>query len=223
VNVVVNARTLRGEKVTAPESAGQWLEQHAAAWNWRENKLYITTNTWAGYFILDRDTGASVVTSCINDGSGVFYSAATNRVYSGAEIDRKSTVINGVSDACEDVEEIWGPVVGFVEASRQAYFVGLGVTVLDEDSLAQVGSFPSCIPPPAVHRPIVDDGVAVDQTAGRVFARIWEGDNNQLIGYVGPELDYSCVLVLDGAPVQHHVRRHLRPAGQRPANGFSAE
>jgi hypothetical protein len=193
--VIVNGRTLVGEMIAVPGSAGWWFPS-CGTWNWLENKLYITTHDWGGYFIYDRDTGASTVTSCINDGTYLFFSAAKNRVYSSAEVNSESTVIDGASDACQTVEDIWGPVVGLVEGGRRAYFVGLGVTVLDEDSLTIVGDFPDCIPPPAVHRAMVDHGVAVDQAAGRVFARIWEGDDNHLPIYPGPEADYACVLVL---------------------------
>lgn len=197
---LVNGRTLATEVIIAPESAAQWTQLDAGTWNLRENKLYLTTNTWEGYFVYDRDTGDSTVAHCPpydNDGSGVFYSAATNRVYSGAEINRESAIIDGVSDECQLVEEIWGPVVGFVEQGRRAYYVGLDVTVLDEDSLTQVAVYPSCIPPPTVHRPLVSLGVAVDQSSGRVFARIWEGDDNHLPIYPGPETDYACILVLE--------------------------
>ncbi len=210
VFAIVNARTLHSERIIAPNACGWWIEPDGATWNWLENKLYITTQTWQGYFIYDRDTGQSSVTSCWNDGTGLFFSPATNRVYSGAEINQETTVIEGASDSCQEVDGLWGPVVGFVEAKRRAYFVGFGVTVLDENSLSIVGHLPSCIPPPDVHRPFGDQGVAVDQANGRVFARIWEGDDDILYGNPGPELDYASVLVIDDTWPKRPVRRHVR-------------
>jgi hypothetical protein len=214
VFAVVNPRTLHAERLTAPNACGVWIEPDCATWNWLENKLYITTQTWQGYFIYDRDTGASSVTSCGNDGTGLFFSPATNRVYSGAEIEHQTTVIDGPTDACQNVGGLWGPVVGFVAATRRAYFVGFGVTVFDENSLSIGTSFPTCIPPPVVHRGTSDLGVAVDQAAGRVFARIWEGDNDNTFGNVGPELDYACILVIDDAPPRPRAQRHFRPPGK---------
>jgi hypothetical protein len=210
--LVVNGRTLGTERVFAPDAYGLWIEPDCATWNWLENKLYITTGNWQGYFIHDRDTGESSVTSCWNDGTGLFFSPATNRVYSGAEINNKTTVIAGEADECQDVGRLWGPIVGFVEAKRRAYFVGSGVTVLDETSLSILDSVPSCIPPPLEHRPFGDYGVAVDQKAGRVFARISEGDDDILYDNPGPEPDYTCVLVIDDTWPKRPVRRHIFPA-----------
>ncbi len=208
--VVVNGRTLETERILAPDAYGLWIEPGCATWNWLENKLYITTGNWQGYFIHDRDTGESSVTSCWNDGTNLYFSPATNRVYSGAEINNETTVIDGPSDSCQGVERLWGPVVGFLEAKRRAYFVGWGVTVLDEDTLAIGGFFPSCIPPPLEHRPLGGYGVAVDQKAGRVFARIYEGDDDHMYDNPGPELDYTCVLVIDDTWPKRPLRRHIR-------------
>jgi hypothetical protein len=124
VFAIVNARTLHTERITAPNACGWWIEPDGATWNWLENKVYMTTQTWQGYFIPDRDTGESSVTSCWNDGTGLFFSPATNRVYSGAEINWETTVIDGPSDGCQGVERLWGPVVAFLEAKRRAYFIG---------------------------------------------------------------------------------------------------
>jgi hypothetical protein len=87
--------------------------------------------------------------------------------------------------------------------------------VLDEDSLAIGDVIPSCIPPPEVHRGLGSYGVAVDQAAGRVFARIWEGDNDNTAlqdPSVGPELDYACILVIEDTWPRRPVRRHLAPS-----------
>lgn len=196
--VLVDGRTLTGELLVVADSAGIPYYLTGGTWNTRENKLTFTTVGWNGYFIYDRDNGQSSVTSCINDGSEVFFSSATNRVYSGAEIDARPTIIEGSNDACWNGEVGWlsGPAVGFVEAARKAYFVGDSVTVVDEDTRTIVTSEPSCIPPPGSQRPLHDHGVAVDQAARRLYARVWEGDDNHLPIIPGPEADYGCVLVL---------------------------
>jgi hypothetical protein len=207
--VVVNGRTLQTERIFAPDAYGLWIEPGCATWNWLENKLYITTGNWDGYFIHDRKTGQSSVTSCWNDGTKLFFSPATNRVYSGAEINWETTVIEGASDGCQNFGRLWGDTVGFVEAKRRAYFVGSGVTALDEDSLSLRKFFPSCIPPSDEYRAFIDEGVTVDQAAGRVFARIWEGDDDHMYDNPGPAPDYTCILVIDDTWPKRPVHRHL--------------
>jgi hypothetical protein len=167
--VVVDGETLAGELFEIAGSRG-W---ESGTWNPVENKLYITTITWGGYFVYDRETGDAEITSCINDGTRLFFSAATNRVYSGAEVNGDTTVIAGPTDACQNVEVGDGrAVVGFVERTRHAYFAGSsGVSVLDETTLTEATSFAGC--GYCEGGGLADHQVAVDQVHQRVFVRSW--------------------------------------------------
>jgi len=166
--LVVNGPALTGQLFEVPNSRG-----YAPAWNPAEHKLYITTIAWNGYFIYDADTAASSVTPCINDGTTIFYSQASNRMYTSAELTGwplgTTTVIDGASDGCQNVTLPVGGLtgVGFVAARGHAYFAGTsGTYVLDEDSLTVVASFPGSGGSGAV-----DAGVLVDQARRRVFVR----------------------------------------------------
>ncbi len=181
--VIVDGPNLEGEMISATSSSG-W----EGTWNWLENKLYITTSDWNGYFVYDRDSGASSVAGCVNDGTQLFFNEAMNRVYSGAEIDGESTVIEGSTDACQDVEvDSAHSVVGFVQSMHHAYFAGMdSVIVLDEDTLSTESSFPSCGPcgggGGAAH------SIEVDQDGDRVFVRNY-CNTAEGIG--------SCVMIID--------------------------
>lgn len=161
---VVNGMTMAGQGFSVPFSRG-W----DATWNPAENKIYITTASWGGYLIFDRDAGTSMLTSCVNDGTSLFYSQATNRIYSGAEINRDTTVIEGPNDTCQNVEVGMGLAdVAFIPANRRAYFArGSAVVVLDEDRLSVVASLPNCS---GAGYGVGDTWIEADATARRVFA-----------------------------------------------------
>jgi hypothetical protein len=160
------------------------------AWNPRENTAYITTITWGGYFHFDLDNASSAVTSCVNDGTSLFYSAATNRIYSGAEVNGDTTVIAGGTSSCQNIEVGGGLAdVGFLGGSLHAFFAGAGGTVvLDEVTLHTSASFPSC--GPCGGGGVVGGGVAVDPTRSRVFVRHF-CDTTEGMG--------SCVVVIQDA------------------------
>ncbi len=181
--VVVNGPALTGQKISIAGSRG-W----DGTWNYLENKIYITTINWGGYFIYDRDTGASSVTGCINDGTYLFFSEATNRVYSSAEIDGNSTVIDGITNSCQNIKLGGGlTYVGFVKASRHAYFSRPGfVKMLDEDSLTVENWFNT---PGVEGYGAVDGQVVVDQDKRRIFIRSTWGS---------PAQGSSLVIIDDG-------------------------
>ena len=161
--VIANGPNLTGELISVPGSRG-WT----GTWNYLENKIYITTITWGGYFIYDRDTGASTITSCVNDGTDLFFDSATNRVYTSAEVNKDTTVIDGDTDACQNVEMPQGALitVGFVNSRNHAVFAGQmgGVYFFNEGSLTIDKSFPN-----------IADGscyqMAVDQLRRRIFIK----------------------------------------------------
>jgi hypothetical protein len=181
--VVVDGPSLTGELILADGSRG-WGDE--ATWNTHENKIYITSITWGGYFVYDRDTGASTMPGCVNDGTSLFYSPATNRVYSGSEVNGLATVIEGDTDACQNVEMEMGlPEVGFVSATHHAYFAGLGmVSVFDEDTLTAVATIYGGGHPLAN---FVGTRVTVNQSQRRVF---------KLGNWTYPE-DGASILVID--------------------------
>jgi subtilisin-like proprotein convertase family protein len=161
--LIVNGPAMTGQLFTLTYSRGWDL-----AWNPVEHKLYITTITWGGYFIYDPDTGSSSITPCVNDGTSLFYSQATNRIYTSAEINHDTTIIDGPTDACQNVKLPAGGLtgVGFVNALHHAYFAGTaGTYVLNEDTLTVVKSFPG-----SDGYGLVGSSVLVGQTSGRVFA-----------------------------------------------------
>ena len=160
--LIVNGPTLTPELISIPGSRG-WT----VGWNHLENKIYITTAAWSGYFIYDRDTGASQTTPCVNDGTSLFFNPETNRVYTSAEINEDTTVIEGATDACRNVGMPEGGLtyLNFVEGRHHAVFIseteGI-VYFLDEDTFKIARTFPDC--GPGYYR---QD--AVDQAHQRVF------------------------------------------------------
>jgi hypothetical protein len=179
--VVVNGPAMTGAKISVADSRGR-----GGTWNPQENKIYITTIDWNGYFIYDRDSGTSTTTPCINDGTLLFYSQASNRIYSGAEINWDTTVIEGATDACQNVEIAGGLAdVGFINATHHAYFAGADqVKVLDEDSLTVVSTIPGCRPDAYGG---VDTQVIVSQQRGRVYVR----------SYWSNPTEGNCILVIE--------------------------
>jgi len=162
--LLVNGPAMTGVLLTPASSRG-----YGPIWNPVEHKIYITTVTWGGYFIYDADTGSSHVTSCVNDGTSLFYSQATNRVYSSSEIDERTTIINGATDACQNVDLPAGGLTGvaFVDDRHHAYFGGTaGTYVFDEDTLTVLTSFPG-----SGGYGAVGSGALVDQAHRRVFVR----------------------------------------------------
>ncbi|MCD4749943.1 MAG: hypothetical protein K8R59_11265 [Thermoanaerobaculales bacterium] len=101
--LLVDGPNLTGETVSAANSRG-----YVPTWNWQENKLYITTIDWSGYFVHDRDTGVSGIANCVNDGTELFFSEAMNRIYSGAEVNHDTTIIDGTTDSCLVHRELGG-------------------------------------------------------------------------------------------------------------------
>ncbi len=126
----------------------------------------MTKSLWDGYFVFDRDTSTSTVVPSLNDGTGLFYSDAMNRVYSGAEINRVTTVIEGNTDESREVDlRSAYPVVGFVNATRHAYFTFSGkVRILEESTMQPVASFQD-----RIAGGVVGTVVRVNQASGRVF------------------------------------------------------
>jgi hypothetical protein len=165
--LVVHGPTMTGAATSAAGARG-W----AGGWNWTENKVYVTRIAWDGYFVQDRDTGATATTTCVNDATTLFFSERTNRIYTDAEIDGVVTVIDGASDACHDLPAASGLTgVGVVAAAGQVYFAGTaGIHVLDEDSSTFGPTLPNCS---AGAFGGVDTEVVVDQAAPRVFVRTW--------------------------------------------------
>jgi len=136
--VVVNPATMTGTVIEAPNSRG-WT----GIWNWTENKIYITTVTWGGYFSYDRDTAAPGFAGCVNDGTYLFFNERTHRVYSSAEIDQNTAIIEGATDACQELAVGGGLTsVCFVPTKHHVYFVGdYGCSVVAEDTLTNVAWF----------------------------------------------------------------------------------
>jgi hypothetical protein len=200
--VVVDGLAMTAETISAPDSRGR-----GGTWNPAENKIYITTIDWNGYFVYDRDTGTSTTAACVNDGTDLLYSAATNRVYSGAEIDGDSVVIEGDSDACQEVAIAPGlSDVGVLNPTRHVYFASADqVKVLDEDSLTVVSTIPGCEPDAYGG---VDCQIVVSPQMGRVFIRSYwssptEGNCIQVIEEDLPVSQEDLLATWDGQGVYY--------------------
>jgi len=165
---IVDPVTLTGIAIDAVDSRG-WV----GIWNHLENKAYITTVTWGGYFSYDRDTGTPGFAGCVNDGTYLFFNERTNRIYTSAEIDGNTVIIEGPTDACQEIEVGGGMTsVGFATTKRHVYFVSYSyVNILDEDMLTSVAEFP--IPMPGGGA-FVSDQVIIDPATERVFIRTWK-------------------------------------------------
>ena len=184
--VVVQGPAMTGSKISATSSRG-WC----GVWNPQENKIYITTISWGGYFSYDRDTDTAGFSGCVNDGTKLFYSAGMNRVYSGAEIDGNAVVIEG-DDSCQEVSIGSGmAAVGFAGTRHHAYFASGGqVKVLDESTLTSLTSFP--IPGPSGGG-VAGSNVLVDPSTQRAFVLSYRDLT---------EGERSCVFVVDDlAPI----------------------
>lgn len=183
--VVVDGLAMTGVQIAAANSQGR-----GGTWNPVENKIYITTADWNGYFIYDRDTGISTTTSgeCITDASLTYYSQLTNRIYSRAEIEAETIVIEGATNACQAVP--LAPAlsdVGFLFATHHAYFAGAAqVKILDEDTLSVIGTIPGCEPDAYG---ATESQIVVSQALGRVFIR----------NYWSFPSEGSCILVIEEA------------------------
>jgi photosystem II stability/assembly factor-like uncharacterized protein len=164
---IINGPALTGEGIAAQGSRG-WT----GVWNPAENRVYITTITWGGYFTYDRDTSTAGFAGCATDGTNLFYSAAKNRVYSGAEINGSLVVMDGATGTCQVVAVGGGlPTLGFAATRSHAYVAGAhGVRVLDENTLGSLAWFP--IPGPEGGG-TVDSQVVVAASSQRVFVRAY--------------------------------------------------
>ena len=162
---IINGPALTAQVISAAGSRG-WT----GVWNTTENKVYITTIGWTGYFSYDRDTASPGLANCVNDGTYLFFSSGRDRVYSGAEIDGNIAVIDGNTDACQLVSVGKSlPVVDFAATRGHAYAAGYnGVMVLDENTLTSVAWFPI---PSGTGGGTIGARVVVEPSSQRVFVR----------------------------------------------------
>lgn len=182
--LLVDGPAMTGQVITAANARGR-----VGTWNPPANKLYITTITWNGYFHYDRDTQTSGVTSCVNDGTSLFYSAASNRVYSGAEVNGDTTVIEA-DDSCQNVDVGGGLAdVAFLTAMRRVFFAGASmVRAFDEDSLDPLTAVTNC----GGGFGAVSTDILADETARRVYA---------LASWSSPSQG-SCIVAIDNPSLQ---------------------
>jgi hypothetical protein len=175
--LVVNGPALTSQLYTVEGSRG-W----AGVWNTVENKIVITTVSWMGYFIYDRDTGSSMITSVFNDGTQLAYNPVTNRVFSSSEIAQNTTVIEGATDAARNIEMPSGALteIGFVNGPRHVFFAGAkNAFVLGEKHLNLVQSFPDCGAGTAWD-------VIVDQANDRIFIFFYDSALNYILVFDDP-------------------------------------
>ena len=89
--------------------------------NWVENKV-VGIGQALGAFSLDLVTGAVTPIACSNDALLMYFNPAGNRMYTSAEVNRTSTIIEGPSDSCFLLPMYGGTDRwGFYHAANHAY------------------------------------------------------------------------------------------------------
>ena len=161
---VIDGTTLAYSQVASTGSAGWWVTTNPT-----ENKVYVTTASWNGYWILDRDTGSTTIVGSgfTNDATTLFYSPRTNRVYTDSEVDGVMSVIDGATDSYFTLPtESASGYVGIVDSTGHLYLVSMGGAFVIDENAFMIEAIPISNPTPSS---IVYQGVAVNQTTGRVY------------------------------------------------------
>ncbi len=136
--------------------------------NWLENKVYRVSATWNGYWIYDRDTGDATVASCVCDGTSLFFNPTANQVYTSAEVDGYSVIIDGVSNECMKLPMIPASIaIGTRHATNHVYFVNPNIIGIMDGSTQLLTEI-------AIDSDVPSGGlaaaIAIHQSAGRIFA-----------------------------------------------------
>jgi YVTN family beta-propeller protein len=137
--------------------------------NWTENKAYISTGGGVGvpFRIYDHDTGSITPIAADNDATVFAFDHATNRVYTDAEVNSISTIIDGPSNAFFNLPMAGATTdVAFRHATGHVYFGNPDfIGILDQET-----QMLEMIP---IDNPnqggVIIGGIAINQTTGRVY------------------------------------------------------
>jgi len=137
--------------------------------NWIENKVYVTTGGGVGvpFRVYDRDTGSITPIAADNDATVFAFDHVNDRVYSDAEVNSISTIIDGPSDAFFNLPMVGATTdVEFRHATGHVYFGNPDfIGILDQGT-----QLLEMIP---IDNPnqggVIIGGIAINQTSGRVY------------------------------------------------------
>jgi len=145
--------------------------------NWTENKAYIATGTAGStsFRIYDRDTGVTDSLVNVNDATEFAFHSINNRIYSNAEVNGYSTIIEGPSNAYFNLPMLSGASAIEIRLStNHLYYAGTKFIGIVDDATQMLELIPVNNPSPSnpVHQ-----AIAINQTTGRVYVI---NDNNTL-------------------------------------------
>lgn len=135
--------------------------------DYKRNKIYVSTWTWGGIWMLNRITGESKIITPVADYSDLFYSPETDRIYTNAEIDEKSLVINTVTDEGKIFPMGSFSGIGFRTKTKHLYYPNSTyIGVFDEEN-----DFYEQIPVEGLYgfSGLIYSSITVNQTSGRVY------------------------------------------------------
>ena len=145
--------------------------------NWTENKSYTATGTAGStsFKIYDRDTGISTFLTNVNDATEFAFHSTKNRIYTNAEVNGYSTIIEGASDAYFNLPMLSGATAIEIRLStNHIYYAGTTFIGIVDDATQILELIPVNNPSPSnpVHQ-----AIAINQATGRVYVI---NDNNAL-------------------------------------------
>jgi DNA-binding beta-propeller fold protein YncE len=136
--------------------------------NTTENKVYISTGSGVGtpFKVLDRDTGVITSVFAGNDATKFVFNSVSNRMYTDSEINARSTVIEGSDSFFNRGMAGSTLALGVRNSTNHVYYAGLNFMGILDDATQQLELTPISNPTPSS---IVVQGVAINQTTGRVY------------------------------------------------------
>jgi YVTN family beta-propeller protein len=208
------------------------LENYPAlgiAVNWQENRVYLSSGTAASIVSYDRDTATTQYVAENDAATMLVYDPVRNRTISGAEVNSRSTIIEGNDSSFNLPMESGSAWLGIRHATGHVYYVAEDhVTVLDQATHV-VQRFP--IPNDTQPGGFAD--IAINQTTGRVyivadaaedFVTVFQ-DTEKLqrpplflgtsFGFWMRMIDPQTMQVVESYNGDHARGLHLRPGGGR--------
>ena len=140
--------------------------------NWLENKVYIIKGGLDRYWMYDRNTdNISYISECSNDATSLYFNSAGNRIYTSAEVNRVSTIIDGATNSCFNLPMHGATTnLAFRHATNHVYYVGMDYIVVMDDNTQLVEQFPN------IWLKTTGNGIAIHQLTGRVFVNYYKND-----------------------------------------------
>ncbi len=157
---IVDGNTL-GKTTSAP--VGSW---HGMGINWTENKIYRADAGGGPYSYLDRDTSMTGSVTANNDALTFLFNPNSNRTYTSSEIDAFISIIEG-SDAFLNIGMLGASTIGLRLSTNHIYYVSSRFIAIVDDATQMFEMIPISNPSPTPGGG--SDGIAINQTTGRVF------------------------------------------------------